>query len=184
MKIIPPAGSLYLRYLSQPGPQPCEVFLSCDDAVLTVAVRTEIGNARSIMEWNGRHLTWRVPTLTMDAANDLLAELAPLAERVFAGYSCVWDGHNMVGEYNADAQEASEAIALLCDREWPESAIERVWTADEWFAPLGDRATQRRELGVGTLDMDAIERREMQIAAADGVAIDGLREHLEWLAKS
>ena len=113
MKIIPPAGSLYLRYPSQTSAQPCEVFLSCDDAVLTIAVRTEIGNGRSMYEHHGRHLAWRVPVLTLDAANDLLAEIAPYAERVVAGYACVWDGNNMVGEYDADAHEASEAIALL-----------------------------------------------------------------------
>ena len=153
MKIIQPNHPLYLRYPSQSAAQPCELRLFCDDAVLTVAVQTEIGG-RSMLEHSGRMLAWRVPCLTEDSAAELLGEVAPLAERVVAGYSRVWDGSNMVGEYTSDAQDASEEIALLCDRD---REVERVYTADDWFAPLGDRATQRADLGIADgSDLDAI----------------------------
>ena len=56
--------------------------------------------------WHHRRLCWTIGALTADAANALMTEVLPLAERVVAGYSPKWNGSNTVGELDDDAQDA------------------------------------------------------------------------------
>jgi len=138
---------LHQHYRGQTSPQTCYVSLNCETGALTASCSGEIGNGVPFHVYHGRTRRWRIPALTAEAANALLAEIVPLAETIMSGYSCEWDGHNHVGELDDDARDADEAIRDLCDRDWEGQTIES-WDAREWFGPVGSDECQRKALGI------------------------------------
>ena len=85
--VRPVAGTeLYTRYPGQSAAQSCHVELDAERGTLSAASNPEIGNAVPMAVHHGRVLRWQIQPLRADAANALLAEIAPLAERVVAGY--------------------------------------------------------------------------------------------------
>lgn len=174
--------ALHRQYRGQGAPQPCFVELDCDTDTLSAAYNPEIGNGVPVAVWHNRAVRWPIPALTAESANGLLAEILPEAERVLAGYECVWDGHNHVGRYTEDAREAIEAVQSQSDRDWDGQTIE-VWDAGDWYGAVGGHDSQRHDLGITAATTDdelaAIETRE------DGQAhprvIEGLAHHLTML---
>lgn len=71
-----------------------------------------------------------------NALLDLAEKLQPLVDRVHAGHEVDWNGSNMVGKLNEDAQEAEEEINYLFDRlapdEWTREGVV-IMPADEWI---------------------------------------------------
>lgn len=175
---------LHQRYRGQDAAQPCHVQLACDTGTLSADFDGEIGSGVPTLVYHTRTLRWRIPCLTADAANALLDEVLPIAERIVAGYSCEWDGHNHVGRFDADAEAAREEMHDLIDgRQFDEAALIEEWDAAEWFGGVGSRNAQRSTLGItaATTDeeLDAIETREDNAAGAR--IITGLRRHLDGL---
>ena len=175
---------LHKHYRGQDTAQPCHVSLACDTGRLTASFDGGIGNAVPFSVYHRRTLRWAIPCLTADAANALLDEVLPIAERIVAGYSCEWDGHNHVGRFDADAEAAREEMHdLISGRQFDEAALIEEWDASDWYAPTGRRDAQRQELGItaATTDeeMDAIETREDNAAGAR--IINGLRRYLDGL---
>lgn len=175
---------LHQHYRGQSAPQPCHVQLACDTGTLGAGYSGEIGNGVPSHVWHNRTLRWTIPCLTADAANALLDEVLPIAERIVAGYSCEWDGHNHVGRFDADAEAAREKMHdLISGRQFAESALIEEWDASDWFGGVGSRNAQRSTLGItaSTTDeeMDAIETREDNAAGAR--IINGLRRYLDGL---
>ena len=113
-----------------------------------------------------------IPALTERAANALLAEILPLAQRVLDGAEETYDGSNWVVRLNADAQAADEAIARLCDG--LTDVAEDVISA----CPIGDRS----DYDV-TADTTDEEIAAMVAADLEGMGMpvvdDGLTEQLE-----
>lgn len=184
MKITPVTGTdLWHRYPRQSAPQGAFVELDPERRTLGCETNPEIGNAVPADVWYGRLLRWPIPPLRADAANDLLAALAPLAERVAAGYSVEWDGTNHVGRLTDSARQACDAIERWCDQQ-AESDTLHVWEAAEWFAPLGRRDAQARELDITAETTDdelaAIVARE-EAGAAGADTCDGLEDCEEYL---
>lgn len=131
------AAPLYERYASQTNAQPANVVLYCDTAELTAFAAGEIGGGVPADVYHRRVLRWHVCNeLTGPAVAELLAEVAPLAQRVVDGYSVEWDGNNNVGRYTEDASEAAEEIEALCAEAVERLALETVavWRANEWLA--------------------------------------------------
>ena len=182
-------NELHHQHRGQNKPQPCHVSLNCDTAALSASYDPEIGNGIPFSVYHRRTLRWGIPALTADAANALLAEIAPLAERVVAGYERTWDGNNHVGEYTDDAQEAIEAIRDLCDRaraDADELSTVQVWDAGDWFGGIGRWEAQCEALGITAETTDdellAIADAAEVEAADNGVdVLNGVRDHLEWL---
>lgn len=184
-------SDLYHRYPGQTEEQGCYVELTPEDDTPTLSAswNGEIGNAVPARVWHGRILRWGIPCLTADAANRLLDKLLPLARRVVSGYSCGWNGSSHVGELDDLAQQASDKIERLCAEaaDGDPDAAPKAWDAADWYAPLGNRDAQRRELGItaDTTDEElcAIETREEEDALATGECdgIDGLGQYLRRL---
>lgn len=175
---------LHQHYRGQTSAQPCHVELDCEAGTLTADYSGEIGNGVPVAVWHNRTLRWTIPCLTADAANALLDEVLPIAERIVAGYSRRWDGHNHVGEFDADAEAAREEMASLVDgREFGEGEKVEEWDACDWYGPVGGRDAQRDAVGItaATTDeeLDAIEAREDNAAGAR--IITGLRRYLDGL---
>jgi hypothetical protein len=102
--------ALYKRYPGQQSPQSCYLILDPSHRKLCCDYDGEIGNAVPMDVYHGLRLRWHIPLLTGSAADRLMRDVAPLAARVCAGYTREWDGHNHVGCYTADAQEAITKI--------------------------------------------------------------------------
>jgi len=134
---ISDAKKLHCHYDRQTNAQDIYVELDCRNETLGVNYNGEIGNAVPFSVYHGHEQRFGIPLLTTDATNSLLDEIAPIAERVAAGYASVWDGNNNVARFNDDAQEAIEEIGALCDAAFEnadESDIISEWNAGDWLA--------------------------------------------------
>ncbi len=171
--------ALYLKYRGESQPQSAYVTLDCESGELSAAASGIIGSGAPTNVWNNTARRWRIPALTESAANALLDEIAPLAERVVAGFERVWDGSNHVGEYDDDATAAIDEIASLCDRDWSDQTIE-VWDAADWYGGVGGMDTQRRSLGITaeTTDEEIATIEEREASDASPRIIEGLGRYL------
>jgi hypothetical protein len=143
---------LYLQYPGEQNPQPCYVQFDPRSEELLAAADGEIGPGQPMAVWYGLVLRWRILPLREEAANVLLAKVAPLAEQLAAGFSTRWDGNSTVGVYTADATKAGETIGRLCSE--ADGGIVAIAAAD-FLAGLGCDATQARELGIASTSTDA-----------------------------
>ncbi|MBT8453006.1 MAG: hypothetical protein KJO40_13640 [Deltaproteobacteria bacterium] len=141
---------LHHHYPGQIEPQPCYIELDCDDGSLCADWDGEIGNATPVSVWHRRTLRFDIPALKGHKANELLADIEPLAERVVAGYESDWDGNNWVGTYSDDAEDAIGDIQSLIASYYlhdPDWAL-MVWDAGDYMDGVGDLEAQAAELGV------------------------------------
>lgn len=182
-------NALHRQYAGQNRPQPCHVSLDCANGRLTAEYDPEIG-AVPFSVCYGHVQRWSIPALTADAANGLLAEILPFAERMVAGYERVWDGNNHVAVFSDDADEADDAIISLCDRaraDADEHSTVQAWDASEWFGGIGNAAAQCEALKI-TAETTDDELRTIadaaDVEAADDDDVDvlnGTLRHMEWL---
>lgn len=177
---IDPVGDLYLRYRGQTSPQPVYVELDCESETLSAEVDTAIGPGTPFRVWHGRAIRWAIPALTESAAEGLLLDLIPLAQRVVDGYECRWDGSNHVGRLTEDAREAAEAIRDLCDRDWSETEVVSAWDAHDWYAPCGSGAYLARQIGITaeTTDEELAALATKEEDAAEPARIEGVSRFL------
>lgn len=176
-------AELHCRYPREHKPQKCFVELDVRTGDLSAEYNGEIGNAVPFDVHNCHRLRWSIPALRDEAANALLAEIAPLAERLVAGASEHWDGSNAVSLLDADAKMARGEIERICERAGGEGSELVVWDAADWFAPLGSRHAQATELGIvaTTTDAELSDIAARELAKADGV--DEIEDCEEYLAK-
>lgn len=188
--IIPVRGNaLYRRYSGQNAPQDCHVSLDCRKGTLTADFNPEIGNAVPFAVHHRHVQRWSIPCLTADAANALLAEIAPFAQRMLDGYECVWDGHNHVAEFSDDADDADDTIICLCDHataDANEQTTVQVWDASDWLGGLGNAAAQCEALKITAETTDdelraIADAAEVEAAGMGVHALDGCLRHMEWL---
>lgn len=178
--------ALHHQYPGQSQPQGAYVELDCETGALSADWNGEIGNAVPARVWHGHTRRWTIPALKARAANALLDEIEPLAQRVCDGYSSEWDGSNHVARFDDDAAAALEEIHALCDGADSEDAVS-VWDAADWYAGIGSRDTQRAALGItgATTDEElaAIVAREEADAEAscDADGVEGIADYLERL---
>jgi len=148
---------LACQYPNQYNPQPCYIELDLRNETLTADYNGEIGNAVPFSVWHGHEQRYPIPCMVAVAANALLAEIAPLAERVLAGYECVWDGNNHVANFTDDAQEADNEISAICEREMENideaNAISFVAPSD-WFYAIKDETQGKTDAELETMSAD------------------------------
>jgi hypothetical protein len=179
--------ALYHRYPRETSPQDCYVELDAETGALSASYNPEIGGAVPAREYHGHVQSWKIPALRASTANALLDELAPLCERVCAGYRSAWNGSNHVAKFDADAADAIEEISALIEgRSFDERECVQVWDAGDWYGATGSRDQQRKVLGItaATTDaeLEALATRESERASSDGVdEIEGLDRYLERL---
>lgn len=172
---------LHLQYPGQHSVQNCHVCLDTETGELWAEADEIIGGGAPENVWHGIVRRWRISEpLKADAANALLEEIAPAAERIYYDSERVFDGHNQVCRMGEDALEAKDEIEATIRAHEPWSEYERVniWDACDWFAPCSDS-----ELGISAATTDAqlseIVKREEERASEDGVdALEGTEEYL------
>ena len=156
-------NELHRQYAGQNRPQDVYVTLDCANGRLTAECSSEIGSGIPVAVCHGHVQRWSIPALTADAANSLIEEIAPFAERMVAGYERVWDGNNHVAAFSDDADEADDAIISLCDRaraDADEHSTVQVWDASE----CAIETVAEKEAGDMGVDV-----------------LNGVRRHMEWL---
>lgn len=130
--------------------------------------------------WHGRDRQWergasQGALVVADPVKivDLIGRLVPYLIRVREGRKIEWDGSNMVGTYDEDAEDAAEEISRIMDGDgWGVD-----WTSDEWSAwDAGDWLTEPPEgLTADSTDEEVATSAEAleAEARADRVLISG-----------
>lgn len=189
VEIIEVSGTeLYHRYPGQTSAQDCYVELDVRSGQLTAKTNGEIGNARPAEVHYGHVQRWSIPALKASAANDLLEQIRPFAERVRDGYETEWNGNsgNQVAMFNLDAQDAIDDIVSLCSNTSLDDEL-AVWEASDWLYGLGSSMHSQAEvleITATTTDdqLNAIEQKLIKHAATDDVdVVEGLGEYLKRL---
>lgn len=106
-------AELFRHYDGQSEPQPVYIELDTQNETLSATYNGEIGNAVPATVYHGLDRRYGIPILTADAANRIMHEIAPFADRIIAGTTVEWDGSNNVAILNEDAQAAEEEIEEL-----------------------------------------------------------------------
>ncbi|MFJ5635089.1 hypothetical protein ACIQF5_20930 [Streptomyces goshikiensis] len=188
VEVRPVSGpdALHRQYHGQNEPQPAYIELGLEDGIFLADYDAGGGTPGSVRA--GIDQRWTIPVLTQKAANELLAELAPVAQRVLDGSDVQWDGNNRVGRIlTEDAQQAYETIAARCEgietydgnpmllSVWSVDTIGDVWSAGE--AGITAQTTDG--------ELEAIESRLTEEFRdgqdLDFVVINGLTEYLRGL---
>ncbi len=167
---------LFCRYRPQDQPQPCHVSLDLEDGELTAAYNPQVGPPygipKSVYE---RRVLWQaIPCLTAVAANRLLEEVAPTAQRILAGATIEWDGSNHIGVLDDAAQVAYDELADACDPERfdPDDEVS-AWDADDWFNGSHDDTIERLGITADTTDEDIARIAEQEADDAKDTAHSG-----------
>lgn len=173
--------SLYKRYPTQTTLQPCFVELDCKRSELDARYNAEIGNAVPVDVWYGHLQRFKIELLKPEAIAKLLADIAPFAAVVVAGYTSAWDGHNHRARFTSEAQKAIEQIERLCEyASGDERALEQRWDADAWYqSETHEQRVKRLGITAHTTDeqIDEMVAGEVDLASQDGILLD--REHIE-----
>lgn len=103
-------AELFAQYQGESQPQPVYIELDTQAGTLHASYNAEVGNARPFSVHHGLDRRYGIPVLTAEAANRVMREIAPLAERIIAGTKAEWDGNNTVAVLNDDALAAEEEI--------------------------------------------------------------------------
>lgn len=101
---------LFRHYDGQSGPQPCYIELDLVNGVLSAEYDSIVGSGAPATVHHGQDRRWSIPMLTAKAANRVMEEILPLANRIHADWEDVWDGSNHVAKLGADALAAEEEI--------------------------------------------------------------------------
>lgn len=106
---------LHCRYDRQTSSQDCYIELDCKNETLSANYNSEIGNAVHFSVYHGHIQRFGIPCLTNITVNNLMSEIAPLANDVIEGYESKWDGNNHVAVFTDKAEKAIEKIMQICD---------------------------------------------------------------------
>ena len=109
--VVPVTGTdLYCHYPGQSDPQRAYIELDVRTLRLSARYNGEIGTAVPMDVYYGYRKRWEIPILTGAAATELMLSIVPLATRIVAGYTKIWNGNNYVARYTDDAHTAIEEI--------------------------------------------------------------------------
>lgn len=178
VRVVPVAhAELHLRHHGQLEVQRCVVSLNTQTGTLTAAARHDDSHSRE--EHGGLVVLSSIPPLRGDVANQLLEKIKPLCQRIVNGTERVWDRRKIAAKYSKDAEEALEELHSICDTVDKEGAL-KVWTASNWYGPIGDGDAQRAQLDITrktTLDeLQALVAKDIQPGEVD--VIEGALDYL------
>ncbi len=136
-------AALFHRYPSEPDPQPVNLVIDLRDGTVFCDWKNEPG--RTCMPasvFHGRVRWYRIPVLTAAAANRLLDDALPYAQRILTGSHIDFDGSNHVGYLNDDAASAEVALTDMIERRYPDDAASpdavTEWQAADFFSGSDD----------------------------------------------
>lgn len=179
------SDELFEQYPGELFEQPVHVELDLRDGQLLTEYDGEPGGGSVPMDvYHGFRRRYDIPVVVGSVANELLHEIAPLAERILDDSDVHWDGSNHVAELGEDARDAEEKILDLTSKDrfsnsdlviaWPVTEV-----VDEDLDEYGfnaDTSDKRLE----EIADDFVE--QLAYASDSGVAVcPGLVDHLRTL---
>jgi len=177
-------AQLHRQYSGQSEPQPCYVEVDLKNQVLMADYNAEVGNAVPFAVFHGVERRYPIPALTSTAANDLLEQIRPLAERMISDWEEEWDGNNHVAVLGDDAQAAEAEIVQLTEQEWMASELVTVWDTD---GAISGSEAEDYDIDAETTDerLDQIEAEILEnlkgVSGSDEVVLEGVADHLRQL---
>lgn len=178
------ATELYHHEHDYHARQPVEMHLDIATGTLSAAY-TPRGEEESMPKsvFCRRGVLWTIPCLTSDAANRLMAEVAPLCQRIIDGTEIEWGGANNVGTQNADAAAAiDEVTELIRSYDDVDHTISE-YSGDEYYDDGPDAARELLGIDADTTDDELAEAttRQADEALGNNVVIPDLRDYLTQL---
>lgn len=180
---------LHHRYPGQTETQSTYIELDLVDGSLLADFDGEVGRGVSENVVRGFERRYGIPVLTGDAANDLMREIAPLAERILADWERAWMHGNPVAVLGSDALEAESEIEKMLGLDGSEAPY---FTAGqlvaEWDLNMFDNS-ELDEYGItAKTSDDRLEEIEKDILSNRTASIEnpvsvcpGLTDHLRQL---
>lgn len=170
-------GALYLKFHGQTGRQP--VYLEIDPKEGTMLMDSDaiVGPGMPGEVWSGIVRQYRIPFVpTAKAANKMMRELKPLAQKIADGHSVEWNGQNWVGVLTEEAEEAERELeATLVHSEGSYEELQ-VYEVEAWFEPIED------ELLRSTKSTTELAKKYERQAKRDGVYLHGdIEKHINWV---
>lgn len=172
--------ALYCHYSRQYGPQPAFIELDTQSGHMWAGYNPEIGNAVPMEVWHGLTRRYSLPViLSTDRANELMDEIAPLAQRVLDGTEEHWNGSNHVARMNEDAEDAEREIQALIEFNGESGQLCYIDDdlIDDWMAPV--RTDIESAIIAGRTDAEIMAEYQGTGADEDSPIIYGLDEYIE-----
>lgn len=146
---------LYCHYSGQFQTQQAILSLDLESGEMTCSYNAEIGTGIPASVYHQRTIWLDIPTLTADAANQLMDDVEPLAQRIVDGAEIEWDGNNHVGSLNEDAQAALDEMAAACAEEnFDATSTVNEFAAADWYIDLADESIARLGLTADSTDVE------------------------------
>lgn len=175
------ATELYHHESDCPGRQPVQMHLDIATGTLSVAYIPR-GDEESIPKsvFCHRGVLWAIPCLIMSAANRLMTEAAPIAQRIIDGTTVEWDGQNNVGTHDQDATAAIDEIDRIIANYDDIDNILTEYSADEYYDDGPSAARDTLGIHADTTDHDLADITTQQAAEAlsNNAIIPDLAEYL------
>ena len=148
--------SLYHRYPGQCCSQPTyiELRLTEDEPILAAGWCGEIGPTVPWYMYHALAVRWCISALRADAADQLLAEIAPMCEQIASGYTREWDGSNYRGTYSDSAQETIVAVEDMIESFYTDDNCLQIMECGDYMAAVGSLAQQAASLGITASSSD------------------------------
>ncbi|MCX5078758.1 hypothetical protein OHA84_37980 (plasmid) [Streptomyces sp. NBC_00513] len=154
---------LFRHYDGQSEAQPAYIELDLPNGVLLADYNAEIGNGVPFTVYHGQDRRYTIPVLTGDAANRVMKEIAPLADRILADWEEVWDGNNTVVRLGEDAQAAEDEIETKLGLAHPyDQVFEENDLIGQWDVDAALNGLEAEEYGITA---DTSDERLDEIAA-------------------
>ncbi|CAI4198577.1 hypothetical protein OG330_31015 (plasmid) [Streptomyces albidoflavus] len=180
---------LHRQYSGQHEAQPVYIELDLESETLHASYNAEVGNAVPFSVRHGFERRYTIPVLTGEAANQLMEQLVPLANRVVADWEKHWDGNNFVAHLGEDAVAAEQELEELISAdamdyspdsvvaEWDIDGATNGCEAEEWGITADTTDARLDEIEAKIL-ADLAECGERAVAVCDGLNsyLRGLRE--------
>lgn len=173
---------LFCKYPGQFNVQPVYLELDTRTGKLSCSYNPNAGGGTTFDHFHRLILSTGIPCLTADAANALMDEVAPLAQRVIDGADEEWNGNNNVGVFTDDAMQAWEEIEHICDAwsadEDPSLTVSW-WDVSDWFSEGDESTISSLGITADTTDeqLDAIATEQVEIARTNSVAGYAILDH-------
>jgi hypothetical protein len=190
VKKLTEPDALHCQYPGQNRLQDAYIQLDLETGIMSADYNGEIGGGIPFSVFHGRTRRWTIPVLTADAANSVMEDWVPTAQRILDGAEIEWNGHNHVAVLTDDAREADEILGRAMDAgELDDLPNVETLNADDWYSGVSrsEVISQAGITGETTDDeLAAIVTAEEEEAASCGeggnVSIpDGFDEYLRAL---
>jgi hypothetical protein len=185
-RITDPA-ELFCKYPGQFNAQPVYLELDTRDGQLSCSYNPNIGGGTTFDHHHRLILSAEIPCLTADAANTLMQEVAPLAQRVLDGADERWDGNNSVGVFTDDAANAWEEIGRICEAwsaDQDPSLTVSSWDVSDWFNEGDENTIESLGITADTTDeqLDAMAAEQVELAVNNSAVGYAILDHDATLA--